>query len=150
MVAGAARADGAAMMRPMVRRLLLVGVTAAALTVAGLAIWRTAAPRPETADTIAAQLRCPACQGESVARSSSPVAAATATPTAAAVPPPPAAAGLVPLDLGPAHTRPLEPVRLPAAGSAAAPAGRQRQAGAKKRPVVQRFALNCWAMVINE
>jgi cytochrome c-type biogenesis protein CcmH/NrfF len=60
----------------MVRRLLLVGVTAAALTVAGLAIWRTAAPRPETADTIAAQLRCPACQGESVARSSSPVAAA--------------------------------------------------------------------------
>lgn len=58
-----------------------------------------------------------------------PVAAATATPTAAAVPPPPAAAGLVPLDLGPAHTRPLEPVRLPAAGFAAVPAGRQRLLG---------------------
>lgn len=59
-----------------------------------------------------------------------------ATPTddgpagiAAAVPPPPAAAGLVPLDLGPAHTRPLEPVRLPAAGFAAVPAGRQRLLG---------------------
>ncbi|MBX6751781.1 MAG: cytochrome c-type biogenesis protein CcmH, partial [Micromonosporaceae bacterium] len=63
-------------LRAMVRRTLLVGLTAAALAGAGLAIWRTVAPRPETADTIAAQLRCPACQGESVARSSSPIAAA--------------------------------------------------------------------------
>src|SRR5690606_9084761 len=75
-VAGAGRADGAAMRRPDLRRALLVGIVAAALVGAGLAIWRTAAPRPETADTIAAQLRCPACQGESVARSSSPIAAA--------------------------------------------------------------------------
>jgi cytochrome c-type biogenesis protein CcmH/NrfF len=60
----------------MVRRALLVGIAAAALGSASLAIWRTVAPRPVTADTIAEQLRCPACQGESVARSSSPIAAA--------------------------------------------------------------------------
>jgi cytochrome c-type biogenesis protein CcmH/NrfF len=43
---------------------------------AGTGVWRSAAPRTETAGTIAAGLLCPACQGESVAQSQSPMAAA--------------------------------------------------------------------------
>ncbi|MEV4703135.1 cytochrome c-type biogenesis protein CcmH [Actinoplanes sp. NPDC049316] len=58
------------------RRLLLLGVAAVLLAAAGAALWRSAAPRPETAHSIADQLLCPACQGESVARSQSPMAAA--------------------------------------------------------------------------
>jgi cytochrome c-type biogenesis protein CcmH/NrfF len=46
------------------------------LVTAGTALWRSAAPRQENASTIAAQLLCPACQGESVAQSQSPMAAA--------------------------------------------------------------------------
>jgi cytochrome c-type biogenesis protein CcmH/NrfF len=57
-----------------------VGVTmlAAVLLVgAGMALWRsTARPAPDPVRQVAAGLRCPACQGESVAESRSPVAAA--------------------------------------------------------------------------
>ncbi|PRY20180.1 cytochrome c-type biogenesis protein CcmH [Pseudosporangium ferrugineum] len=58
------------------RRLLLLAVAAVLLAAAGTAVWRSAAPRPETAHGIAEGLLCPACQGESVAQSQSPMAAA--------------------------------------------------------------------------
>jgi cytochrome c-type biogenesis protein CcmH/NrfF len=58
------------------RRLAVYAVLALLLAGAAAAIWRSAAPRPVTAHTIAAQLLCPACQGESVAQSQSPMAAA--------------------------------------------------------------------------
>ncbi|GAB1692885.1 cytochrome c-type biogenesis protein CcmH [Krasilnikovia sp. M28-CT-15] len=58
------------------RRLVTCVLVALALAGAGTAVWRSATPRPETATSIAAQLLCPACQGESVAQSPSPMAAA--------------------------------------------------------------------------
>ncbi|MEU4244688.1 cytochrome c-type biogenesis protein CcmH [Actinoplanes sp. NPDC026619] len=58
------------------RRLATYALLALLLAGTGLAVWRSAATRPESADTIAAQLLCPACQGESVAQSQSPMAAA--------------------------------------------------------------------------
>jgi cytochrome c-type biogenesis protein CcmH/NrfF len=58
------------------RRLAAYVVLALLLAGAGAALWRSAVPRPESARTIAAQLLCPACQGESVAQSQSPMAAA--------------------------------------------------------------------------
>jgi cytochrome c-type biogenesis protein CcmH/NrfF len=62
-------------MRP-VRHPLLVLAVALLLLAAGTAMWRSAAPAKEDAGAIAAQLVCPACQGESVAQSQSPMAAA--------------------------------------------------------------------------
>jgi cytochrome c-type biogenesis protein CcmH/NrfF len=58
------------------RRLAASAVLVLLLAGAAAAVWRSAAPRPESAQTIAAQLLCPACQGESVAQSQSPMAAA--------------------------------------------------------------------------
>jgi cytochrome c-type biogenesis protein CcmH/NrfF len=58
------------------RRLVAYGLLVMVLATAGVAVWRSAAPRPETAGSIAADLLCPACQGESVAQSQSPMAAA--------------------------------------------------------------------------
>lgn len=58
------------------RRAALCAVLLVILAGAGVAIWRSAAPKPDTAQSIAAQLLCPACQGESVAQSQSPMAAA--------------------------------------------------------------------------
>jgi cytochrome c-type biogenesis protein CcmH/NrfF len=58
------------------RRLATAALLLLLLAGAGVAVWRSAAPRPESAQTIAAQLLCPACQGESVAQSQSPMAAA--------------------------------------------------------------------------
>lgn len=52
-------------------------ILAGLLAVAGVAVWRSFEARPAgTADGIAAGLRCPACDGETVAQSQSPVAAA--------------------------------------------------------------------------
>jgi cytochrome c-type biogenesis protein CcmH/NrfF len=62
-------------MKPVRHPLLLLAV-ALLLLAAGTAVWRSAAPVKEDAGTIAAQLVCPACQGESVAQSQSPMAAA--------------------------------------------------------------------------
>lgn len=58
------------------RRPLTYAVLALLLAAAGLAAWRSAAPQAATAQNIAAELLCPACQGESVAQSQSPMAAA--------------------------------------------------------------------------
>ncbi|TDC40570.1 tetratricopeptide repeat protein [Micromonospora sp. 15K316] len=60
------------------RRLLGVLAVAALLAGAGTGLLRSSAPDPDTdpVRTIAAGLRCPACQGESVADSQSPIAAA--------------------------------------------------------------------------
>jgi cytochrome c-type biogenesis protein CcmH/NrfF len=58
------------------RRLTAYAVLVLLLAGVGAAVWRSAAPRPQSAGTIAAQLLCPACQGESVAQSQSPMAAA--------------------------------------------------------------------------
>lgn len=59
------------------RRLAGLVVLAGLLAVAGVAVWRSVGARPPgTADRIAAGLRCPACDGETVAQSQSPVAAA--------------------------------------------------------------------------
>ncbi|MEU4214189.1 cytochrome c-type biogenesis protein CcmH [Actinoplanes sp. NPDC026623] len=58
------------------RRLLTLAVLAVLLGAAGTAVWRSVGPRPETAHSIAEQLLCPTCQGESVAQSQSPMAAA--------------------------------------------------------------------------
>ncbi|MEV6842766.1 cytochrome c-type biogenesis protein CcmH [Actinoplanes sp. NPDC051411] len=60
----------------MARRLAASALLVLLLAGAGVAVWRSAAPQPESARTIAAQLLCPACQGESVAQSQSPMAAA--------------------------------------------------------------------------
>ncbi|MCU7730287.1 cytochrome c-type biogenesis protein CcmH [Actinoplanes sp. KI2] len=58
------------------RRFLPYAVLVVLLAGFGAAAWRSAAPRAETGTSIAAQLLCPACQGESVAQSQSPMAAA--------------------------------------------------------------------------
>ncbi|UQU62627.1 cytochrome c-type biogenesis protein CcmH [Couchioplanes caeruleus] len=58
------------------RRLFTLGLLVVLLGAAGTAVWRSAAPRPDTAHSIAQHLLCPACQGESVAQSQSPMAAA--------------------------------------------------------------------------
>lgn len=58
------------------RRLAAYALLVLLLAGAGVAIWRSAAPKPATAQSIAAELLCPACQGESVAQSQSPMAAA--------------------------------------------------------------------------
>ncbi|WP_199516669.1 cytochrome c-type biogenesis protein CcmH [Nucisporomicrobium flavum] len=58
------------------RRFLTLGLLVVLLGAAGTAVWRSAGPRPESAHSIAEQLLCPTCQGESVAQSQSPMAAA--------------------------------------------------------------------------
>jgi cytochrome c-type biogenesis protein CcmH/NrfF len=58
------------------RRLATYAVLAVLLAGAGFAAWRSTAARPDPAHSIAAGLLCPACQGESVAQSQSPMAAA--------------------------------------------------------------------------
>jgi cytochrome c-type biogenesis protein CcmH len=58
------------------RRLAAYALLAVLLAGTGVAVWRSAAPQPATAQSIAAGLLCPACQGESVAQSQSPMAAA--------------------------------------------------------------------------
>jgi cytochrome c-type biogenesis protein CcmH/NrfF len=58
------------------RRLILCLLAAALLAGAGVAVRRSAAPQPQNAGRIAAELLCPACQGETVAQSQSPMAAA--------------------------------------------------------------------------
>lgn len=58
------------------RRLALLAVFALLLAATGAAVWRCAEPQAETAQSIAEGLLCPACQGESVAQSQSPMAAA--------------------------------------------------------------------------
>jgi cytochrome c-type biogenesis protein CcmH/NrfF len=58
------------------RRLVTAVLLVVLLGAAGAALWRSAAPRPDSTRSIAAQLVCPACQGETVAQSSSPMAAA--------------------------------------------------------------------------
>jgi len=58
------------------RRAVVYAVLLLLLGGAGVAMWRSSAPKADTAQSIAAQLLCPACQGESVAQSQSPMAAA--------------------------------------------------------------------------
>ncbi|MDP8971267.1 MAG: cytochrome c-type biogenesis protein CcmH, partial [Actinomycetota bacterium] len=63
----------------MTRRLLTVVAAAAVLGLAGLGLWRAAAPAPPATqaarvDAVAQTLRCPTCQGLSVADSPSKVA----------------------------------------------------------------------------
>lgn len=59
------------------RKLLVVAATAALLAATGLAVARsTWDTGPAAADRVAAGLRCPSCEGETVADSRSPVAAA--------------------------------------------------------------------------
>ncbi|WP_187398824.1 cytochrome c-type biogenesis protein [Micromonospora sp. WP24] len=60
------------------RRLLGALVVAALVAGAGMGLLRSSAPAPDAdpVRTVAAGLRCPACQGESVADSQSPIAAA--------------------------------------------------------------------------
>jgi cytochrome c-type biogenesis protein CcmH/NrfF len=59
-----------------VRRLFPYAMLVVLLLGFAAAAWRSATPRAETGSSIAAQLLCPACQGESVAQSQSPMAAA--------------------------------------------------------------------------
>lgn len=58
------------------RRMLVLVAAAGLLAAAVVAGWRSAHDTADPAATLAAQLRCPSCQGESVAASRSPVAAA--------------------------------------------------------------------------
>jgi cytochrome c-type biogenesis protein CcmH/NrfF len=59
------------------RRAAVLAVMVALLAGAGVAMWRSLGrPAGDPAERLAAGLRCPACQGESVADSRSPVAAA--------------------------------------------------------------------------
>ncbi|MEV7225733.1 cytochrome c-type biogenesis protein CcmH [Polymorphospora sp. NPDC051019] len=58
------------------RRALGAAVLVLLTVAAGVALFRSAAAGDDPARSIAAGLRCPSCQGESVADSSSPVAAA--------------------------------------------------------------------------
>lgn len=58
------------------RHPLLLLAVVLLLVAAGAGLWRSAAPERADATAIAAGLLCPACQGESVAQSQSPMAAA--------------------------------------------------------------------------
>jgi cytochrome c-type biogenesis protein CcmH/NrfF len=58
------------------RRLLALAAAVALLAVTGLAVWRSTTDTRPPADRVAASLRCPTCEGETVANSRSPVAAA--------------------------------------------------------------------------
>jgi cytochrome c-type biogenesis protein CcmH/NrfF len=58
------------------RHLAAVAVLAVLAVGAAAAVWRSAHTGADRTDRIAAGLRCPACEGESVAESRSPVAAA--------------------------------------------------------------------------
>jgi cytochrome c-type biogenesis protein CcmH/NrfF len=58
------------------RRAAVVILAAVLLVGAGVAAWRSTESAPDPAHQVAVGLRCPACQGESVADSRSPVAAA--------------------------------------------------------------------------
>jgi cytochrome c-type biogenesis protein CcmH/NrfF/Tfp pilus assembly protein PilF len=61
----------------MTRRLPGLVLLAMLLALAGTAVWRSAhQPHGDRVAQVAAQLRCPACDGETVAQSRSPVAAA--------------------------------------------------------------------------
>ncbi|MGW4589738.1 cytochrome c-type biogenesis protein CcmH [Amycolatopsis thermoflava] len=57
------------------RRAAAAAILLALLTLAGAALWRSATTSADPAQQLAASLRCPACQGETVAESRSPVAA---------------------------------------------------------------------------
>ncbi|WAL69553.1 cytochrome c-type biogenesis protein CcmH [Amycolatopsis cynarae] len=56
------------------RRLLLVALLLVCGAAAGVALWRSGAGGDDPVARLAAELRCPACQGETVADSHSPVA----------------------------------------------------------------------------